>query len=74
MVYRKKGTGLYVTVNESDGRIENIKGILSNPEKYTCIDVGGGKSTVIPDISNYGELYPENVFYLPQSQLTKQLI
>ena len=69
----KRDTGLYVTVNESDGRIENIKGILSNPEKYTCIDVGGGKSTVIPDINEYGEpVYPDDVtIYLPPEPINE---
>tara|TARA_Y100000768_G_C23957287_1_gene673486 strand:- start:129 stop:1553 length:1425 start_codon:yes stop_codon:yes gene_type:complete len=71
----KRDTGLYVTVNESDSRIENIKGILSNPEKYNCIDVGGGKSTFTPDINEFGEpVYPDDVtLYLPPDPINENI-
>ena len=71
----KRDTGLYVTVNESDSRIENIKGILSNPEKYNCIDVGGGKSTIAPDINEFGEPeFPDDItIYLPPDPINENI-
>jgi len=52
----------YVTVNESEDRIDHIKSILRSPSEYECIDVGGGRSNAEPLYKDDGEVkFPEKL-------------
>lgn len=54
----------YVTVNESDERIDNIKAILSNPGDYECLDAKAARGAIQHADTETIELPPEITTYL----------
>jgi len=69
----------YVTVNESDERIDNIKAILSNPGDYECLDANPARGAIrhtdtTVNIDNETiELPPEITTYLSPGPINSSI-
>ena len=65
----------YITVNESEDRIDHIKTILRSPSEYACIDVGWGRGRAEPIHKDDGEIEfsDEMTVYLPPKPINESI-
>ena len=63
----------YVTVNESDERIDNIKAILSNPGDYECLDAKAARGAIQHSDTETIELPPEITTYLSPGPINSNI-
>ena len=63
----------YVTVNESDERIDNIKAILSNPGDYECLDAKAARAAIQHADTETIELPPEITAYLSPGPINSSI-
>ena len=65
----------YITVNESEDRIDHIKSILRSPSEYDCIDVGSGRGYSKPIQKDNGEIEFSDQWtvYLPPKPINKSI-
>ena len=51
----KRDTGIYITINESNNRLDKIKAIINKPRNYSCIDMGGQRFTMQAQANEIGD-------------------
>ena len=50
----RRDTGIYITINESNNRLDKIKAIINKPRNYSCIDMGGQRFSMQAQANEIG--------------------